>query len=101
MSRSAVVIGPHFNLFCADKTGLQLVFHSVRMLEPRFVLLFPTKQNCVTRWENNWSVYKRRTEIEWLSRRLNEFRRIFSWFERLDVMFVVFTDFALIVDRQR
>ena len=46
-------------------------------------------------------MYKRRHEIERLFRRLNGFRRIFSRFEKLDVMFVGFINFALIADGVR
>jgi transposase len=43
------------------------------------------------------AVHKRRNEIEWLFCRLKSFRRIFSRFEKLDVMFVAFITIALIV----
>jgi len=46
-------------------------------------------------------MYKRRNEIERLFRRLKGFRRIFSRFEKLEVMFVAFITFALIVDGLR
>ena len=43
-------------------------------------------------------MYKRRNEVERLFRRLKGFRRIFSRFEKLDVMFSGFIYFALVVD---
>jgi transposase len=46
-------------------------------------------------------MYKRRNEIERLFRRLKGFRRIFSRFEKLDVMFLGFINFALIADALR
>jgi transposase len=46
-------------------------------------------------------MYKRRNQIERLFRRLKGFRRIFSRFEKLDVMFIGFILFALIVDGLR
>jgi len=46
-------------------------------------------------------MYKRRNEVERLFRRLKGFRRIFSRFEKLDVMFIAFIHFALIVDGLR
>nr|MBA3504608.1 transposase [Betaproteobacteria bacterium] len=55
-------------------------------------------QNRVTPWEYDRAMYKRRNEIERLFRRLKGFRRIFSRFEKLDVRFVAFINFALIVD---
>jgi transposase len=46
-------------------------------------------------------MYKRRNEVERLFRRLKGFRRIFSHFETLDVMFLGFISFALIADGLR
>ena len=46
-------------------------------------------------------MYKRRNEVERLFRRLKGFRRSFSRFEKLDVMFVGFISFALIADGLR
>ena len=43
----------------------------------------------------------RRNEVERLFRRLKGYRRIFSRFEKLDVMFVGFISFALIADGLR
>jgi transposase len=44
---------------------------------------------------------KRRSEIERLFRRLKGFRRIFSRFDKLDVMFMAFLCFALVVEALR
>ena len=46
-------------------------------------------------------MYRRRNEIERLFRRLKGFRRVFSRFDKLDVMFAAFVLFALIVDALR
>ena len=70
-------------------------------LELGFSPVVPPKQNRVTAWEYNRALYKRRNEIERLFRRLKGFRRIFSRFEKLDVMFVGFINFALIADGLR
>ena len=43
-------------------------------------------------------MYRKRNEVERLFRRLKGFRRIFSRFEKLDVMFLGFLHFALIVE---
>ena len=63
--------------------------------------MVPPKQNRVTPWEYNRAMYKRRNEIERLFRRLKGFRRIFSRFEKLDLMFIAFINFALIADGLR
>ncbi|MES9294355.1 transposase, partial [Cutibacterium acnes] len=52
-------------------------------------------------WAYNTEIYKRRNEIERLFRRLKGFRRIFSRFDKLDVMFAAFIHFALIVESLR
>ena len=63
--------------------------------------MVPPKHTRRTPWEYDRALYKRRHEIERLFRRLKGFRRIFSRFEKLDVMFVAFINFALIVDGLR
>jgi len=61
----------------------------------------PPKRNRVSPWEYDRKRYKRRNEVERLFRRLMGFRRVFSRFEKLDVMFLGFIVFALIVDALR
>jgi transposase len=67
-------------------------------LDLGFIPVVPPKNNRITAWEYNKAMYKRRNEIERLFRRLKGFRRIFSRFEKLDVMFMAFINFALIAD---
>ena len=47
------------------------------------------------------TLYKKRNEIERLFRRLKGYRRIFSRFEKLDVVFLGFLSFAFIVEALR
>jgi len=70
-------------------------------LDLNFIPVVPPKSNRVTAWEYDRTMYKRRNEIERLFRRLKGFRRIFSRFEKLDVMFIAFINFALIVEALR
>lgn len=70
-------------------------------LELGFVPVVPPKQNRLSPWEYDRAMYRRRNEIERLFRRLKGFRRIFSRFEKLDVMFLGFIHFALIVEALR
>ena len=67
-------------------------------LDLGFVPCVPPKGNRVDPWEYDREMYKRRNEVERLFRRLKGFRRIFSRFEKLDVIFFGFIVFALIVD---
>jgi transposase len=48
----------------------------------------PPKRNRLHPWEYDQEMYKKRNEVERLFRRLKGFRRIFSRFEKLDVMFI-------------
>jgi transposase len=66
-----------------------------------FVPVVPPKRNRLIPWDYDRALYKRRNQIERLFRRLKGFRRIFSRFEKLDVMFVAFITFALIIDGLR
>ena len=66
-----------------------------------FIAVVPPKSNRMNPWDYDRAMYKRRNEIERLFRRLKGFRRIFSRFEKLDVMFVAFIHFALIVEGLR
>jgi transposase len=66
-----------------------------------YVPVVPPKHNRRTPWEYDRALYRRRNEIERRFRRLKGFRRIFSRFDTLDVMFVAFINFALIVDGLR
>ena len=61
----------------------------------------PTLRTRIEPWEYDREMYKRRNEIERLFRRLKGFRRIFSRFEKLDVIFLGFIVFALIINALR
>jgi transposase len=58
----------------------------------------PPKSNRREPWEYDRQRYKQRNEVERLFRRLKGFRRIFSRFDKLDVVFTFFIYFALIAD---
>ena len=67
-------------------------------LDLGFTPVVPPIATRVSPWEYDREMYKRRNEIERLFRRLKGFRRIFSRFEKLDVLFIGFILFALIFD---
>lgn len=66
-----------------------------------FTPVVPPKKNRITPWEYDRTMYRRRNEIERLFRRLKGFRRIFSRFDKLDIMFMAFIHFGLIVEALR
>jgi len=70
-------------------------------LDLGFIPVVPPKANRLSPWEYDRAMYKRRNEVERLFRRLKGFRRIFSRFDKLDVIFMAFIHFALIVDGSR
>ena len=70
-------------------------------LDLGFIPVVPPKSNRIESWEYDREMYKRRNEIERLFRRLKGFRRIFSRFEKLDVMFMAFIHFALVIEALR
>ena len=59
----------------------------------------PPKSNRLSVWQYDKEMYKKRNEVERVFRRLKGFRRIFSRFDKLDVVFRFFINFALIVDK--
>ena len=66
-----------------------------------FIPVVPPKSNRLEPWQYDKAMYRKRNEIERLFRRLKGFRRIFSRFEKLDVVFTAFLYFALIVEALR
>jgi len=52
-------------------------------------------------WDYDRVIYRRRNEIERLFRRLKGYRRVFSRFDKLDVLFTGFIVLALIVEALR
>ena len=70
-------------------------------LDLGMIPVVPPKSNRLHPWDYDRAIYKKRNEIERLFRRLKGFRRIFSRFEKLDVLFLAFLCFALIVEALR
>jgi len=71
------------------------------VLDLGMVPVVPPKSNRIEPWEYDRALYKKRNEIERLFRRLKGFRRIFSRFEKLDLVFLAFLQFALILEALR
>ena len=78
-----------------DNTTLQLA------LDFGFIPVVPPRPQRLAPWSYNRALYRRRNEIERLFRRLKGFRRIFSRFDKLDLVFLGFLHFALIVEALR
>ena len=67
-------------------------------LDLGFTPVVPPIKTRTDPWEYDREMYKRRNEVERLFRRLKGYRRIFSRFEKLDVMFIGFIHFVLMFD---
>jgi transposase len=61
----------------------------------------PPHPNRVNPWELDRGAYRYRNEIERLFRRLKSYRRGFSRFDKLDVLFIGFIVLALIAEALR
>jgi hypothetical protein len=70
-------------------------------LDLNFIPAVPPKGNRVSAWDYDREMYKRRNEIDRLFRPLEGFRRIFSRSEKLDMMFIAFIHFRLIIEALR
>jgi len=70
-------------------------------LDLGFIPIVPPHPLRAEPWQVKKAWYRRRNEIERLFRRLKGFRRIFSRFDKLDVMFMAFLCFALVVEALR
>ena len=66
-----------------------------------FIPVVPPKCTRVEPWRYKKAMYRRRNEIERLFRRLKGFRRIFSRFDKLDLVFIAFIYFALVIEALR
>jgi transposase len=70
-------------------------------LDLGFIPVVPSNPQRLQPWKIKQGWYRRRNEVERLFRRLKGFRRIFSRFDKLDLVFIAFIYFALIVEALR
>jgi transposase len=66
-----------------------------------YMPVVPPKRNRLDPWEYDKAIYRRRNEVERLFRRLQGFRRVFVRYDKLDVVFLNFVIFALIIESLR
>ena len=67
-------------------------------MELGYIPVVPPKSNRKNPWVYNNQLYKQRNQVERLFRRIKRFRRIFTRYDKLDIIFLAFVYFALIVD---
>ena len=63
-----------------------------------YIPVVPPKRNRKNPWDYDKELYKQRNQVERLFRRIKRFRRIFTRYDKLDVIFLAFIYFALIID---
>ncbi len=66
-----------------------------------YLPVVPPLSTRVDPWDYDRELYKRRNEVERVFRRLKGYRRVFTRFDKLDVMFAGFVVVALIVEALR
>lgn len=66
-----------------------------------FLVVVPPKKNRKEPWEYDKELYKRRNEVERNFRRIKEFRRVFTRYDKLDTMYTAFVHFALACEMMR
>jgi transposase len=70
-------------------------------LDLGFLPVVPPNPHRLRPWKYDQVMYAKRNEVERLFRRLKGFRRIFSRFDKLDVMSTAFIHFALVIEALR
>ena len=60
--------------------------------------IVPPKSNRLCKWDYDRELYKLRNEIERFFRRIKRFRRIFTRYDKLDIVYSGFILFAMIID---
>ena len=63
-----------------------------------YMPVVPPKKNRKNPWNYDEQLYKQRNQVERLFRRIKRFRRVFTRYDKLDVVFLSFVYFALIID---
>lgn len=63
-----------------------------------YIPIVPPKCNRKQPWAYDVAMYRARNEVERLFRRIKRFRRIFTRYDKLDIMFADFVCLALIFD---
>lgn len=69
-----------------------------KAIEKGFIPVVPPKKNRKEPWEYNKEIYKQRNEIERYFLRLKRFRKIFTRYDKLDIIFAGFIYFAMVAD---
>ncbi|MDY2983704.1 MAG: hypothetical protein SOR75_00040 [Synergistes jonesii] len=69
-----------------------------KALKKGFLPVVPPRSNLKVPWEYDKNMYKQRNETERYFLRLKRFWKIFTCYDKLDVLFCGFVHFAIIMD---
>jgi transposase len=67
-------------------------------LELGYIPVVPPKSNRKNPWEYDRILYKQRNQVVRCFRRIKRYRRVFTRYDKLDIMFLSFIFLALIMD---
>ena len=70
----------------------------VPAVEQGFIPVVPPKKNRKEPWEYDKEIYKRRNEVERYFLRLKRFRKVFTRYDKLDVIYIAIITMAMIFD---
>ena len=69
--------------------------------ERGFIAVVAPRRDRKQPWDYDRQMYKRRNEVQRLFRRIKAYRRVFTRYDKLDVVFLAFLTFALTVEGLR
>jgi len=67
-------------------------------LKQWLITIVPTKKNRKSPWQYDTELYKRRNEVERFFLRLKRFRKVFTRYDKLDIIYFSVVTLALIFD---
>ncbi len=82
--------------FVMDKAYISSEIRSF-LIENNFIVVVPPKSNTVNPWTYDKQIYKKRNEIERFFLRLKGFRKIFTRYDKLDIMYCAYVFFGMIM----
>ena len=68
-------------------------------LKQGFIPIVPPKSNRKEPWEYDKEMYKNRNEVERFFLRIKRFRKVFTRYDKLDIIFIGFITIAMIFDK--
>lgn len=67
-------------------------------LNSEFIPAVPPKRNRKEPWDYDKELYKRRNEIERYFRRLKRFHKVFTQYDKLDIVFLAVISLVVVLD---